>query len=489
MSYYNAIAGKMEAPERNKFRFSPDDLSLERKYPDMDNYLNTISLSEDIDGLNADIISAYSIDESKYANVDVKRGLRNSDGTGVIIGVTGVGSVQGYTVIDGERVPMPGKLYYRGINSTDIVEAHLREGTFGYEEAVYLLLMGSLPKQEQYDKFKALLAEARSLPMGFNEDVIFKAPAHNLMNQLARGVLALYSYDPNPDDTSAANMLRQSVEIVARMPLIVANSYAVMRHYLLGHSLYIHNPLPELSLAENFLRMVRKDKAYTEEEARVLDMMLMLHADHGGGNNSTFTCRSVSSTGTDTYSAVAAAIGSLKGPLHGGANAKVMEMFGHIKEDVSNYNDDQELRRYLSELLDGGRGDGSGKIYGLGHAVYTISDPRALVIKKYARTLAETKGRLQELELMENVERIGIELIMERKHMTIPMCANVDMYSGLIYSMLGIPVELYTPLFAIARSAGWCAHRMEEALTGNRIMRPAYRSAIKKTEYIPMEQR
>ena len=455
----------------------------------MDMYSSDIDLSENLEKLNADIKRAYTIDESQYAHVDVKRGLRNSDGTGVIIGVTGVGSVQGYSVIDGERVPMPGKLYYRGINSTDIVEAHLKAGTFGYEEVVYLLLMGSLPNQTQYDKFRTLLEEARQLPPGFNEDVVFKAPAYNLMNQLARSVLALYSYDPSPDDTSAANMLRQSVAIVARMPLIVANSYAVMRHYLQGKSLYIHNPKPELSLAENFLRMVRADKSYTAEEARVLDMMLMLHADHGGGNNSTFTCRSVSSTGTDTYSAIAAAIGSLKGPLHGGANAKVMEMFGHIKAEVSDYSDDNALRAYLMALLDGKKGDCSGKIYGLGHAVYTVSDPRAVMIKKYARVLAEEKGRLEELELMANVERIGVELIMERKNMTIPMCANVDMYSGLIYNMLDIPVEVYTPLFAIARSAGWCAHRMEEALTGNRIMRPAYRSAIEKTGYIPIDQR
>lgn len=455
----------------------------------MDLYSSNINLLGDLEALNADIKAAYTIGEDQYAKADVKRGLRNSDGTGVIIGVSEVGSVQGYTVIDGERVPMPGRLYYRGINSTDIAEAHLREGTFGYEEAVYLLLMGSLPNSRQYDRFREVLDEARTLPNGFIEDVIFKAPAYNLMNQLARSVLALYSYDPSPDDTSASNMLRQSVEIVARVPLIVANAYAVMRHYLLGHSLYIHNPKPGLSLAENFLRMVREDKSYTEEEAHILDMMLMLHADHGGGNNSTFTCRCVSSTGTDTYSAIAAAIGSLKGPLHGGANSKVMEMFGHIKADVHDYKDDDELRAYLTKLLDGSAGDESGKIYGLGHAVYTVSDPRAVTIKKYARKLAADKGRLEELELMESVERLGIELIMKRKGLTIPMCANVDMYSGLIYSMLGIPVELYTPLFAIARSAGWCAHRMEEALTGNRIMRPAYRSSLKKLDYIPLSQR
>jgi citrate synthase len=455
----------------------------------MDLYSANVSLLQELEALKADISSAYSISDEQYSNVDVKRGLRNSDGTGVIIGVTEVGSVQGYTVIDGERVPMPGKLYYRGISATDIAEAHLKEGTFGYEEAVYLLLLGGLPNEKQYTRFREVLDEARTLPAGFIEDVIFKAPAYNLMNQLSRSVLALYSYDPSPDDTSPANMLRQSVEIVARMPLIVANAYAVMRHYLMGQSLYIHNPEPGLSLAENFLRMVREDKTYTEEEAHILDMMLMLHADHGGGNNSTFTCRCVSSTGTDTYSAISAAIGSLKGPLHGGANSKVMEMFGHIKADVSDYGDDDEIRAYLTKLLDGKAGDESGKIYGLGHAVYTVSDPRAITIKKYARTLAADKGRLEELELMESVERIGIDLIMHRKNMTIPMCANVDMYSGLIYSMLGIPVELYTPLFAIARSAGWCAHRMEEAITGNRIMRPAYRSAIRKADYVPLSER
>jgi len=455
----------------------------------MDLYSSNINLLAELEALNADVSSAYSIGPEQYATVDVKRGLRNSDGTGVIIGVTDVGSVQGYTVIDGERVPMPGRLYYRGISATDIAEAHLKDGTFGYEEAVYLLLMGKLPDRRQNALFRQVLDEARTLPAGFVEDVIFKAPAYNLMNQLSRSVLALYSYDPSPDDTSLSNMLRQSVEIVARMPLIVANAHAVMRHYLLGHSLYIHNPKPGLSLAENFLRMVRADKAYTEEEARILDMMLMLHADHGGGNNSTFTCRCVSSTGTDTYSAIAAAIGSLKGPLHGGANAKVMEMFGHIKAEVKDYKDDDELRAYLLKLLDGRAGDESGKIYGLGHAVYTVSDPRAVAIKKHARSLAAGKGRLEELELMESVERIGIELIMARKHMNIPMCANVDMYSGLIYSLLGIPVELYTPLFAIARSAGWCAHRMEEALTGNRIMRPAYRSPVARLDYIPMDER
>ena len=454
----------------------------------MDNTKLEDHLVEDLNKLNTHILNSYQIDQN-ISLADIKRGLRNSDGTGVLAGITGVGSVQGYSILDGQRVPMPGRLYYRGINLFDIVDAHINAGTFGYEEVVFLLLLGQLPTQQHFDRFRELMAEARALPLGYNEDVLFRAPSKSIMNQLSRGILALYSYDDNPDDTSPDNMLRQSMEVVARMPLIVANSYQVMRHYHQGKSLYIHNPEPNLSLSENFLRMIRKDKKYTEEEAKILDMMLMIHADHGGGNNSTFTCRSVSSTGSDTYSAIAAAAGSLKGPLHGGANAKVMEMFAHIKEDMTDTKDKKELRAYLEGILDKKCGDKSGKIYGLGHAVYTMSDPRAMIIKKYARKLAEEKGRLDDLELMENIESIGTKVIMERKNRDFPLCANVDMYSGLVYQMLGIPVELYTPLFAIARSAGWCAHRMEEVISGKRIMRPAYRSIPAKNAYIPIENR
>ena len=454
----------------------------------MDNIKLGNHLVDDLNQLNDHIISSYQIDQN-ISLADIKRGLRNSDGTGVLAGITGAGSVQGYSILDGQRVPMPGRLYYRGINLFDIGAAHIKSETFGYEEVVFLLLLGQLPNQQHFDRFKELMAEARSLPLGYNEDVLFRAPSKSIMNQLSRGILALYSYDDNPDDTSPDNLLRQSMEVVARMPLIVANSYQVMRHYHQGKSLYIHNPEPNLSLSENFLRMIRKDKKYTEEEAKILDMMLMIHADHGGGNNSTFTCRSVSSTGSDTYSAVAAAAGSLKGPLHGGANAKVMEMFAHVKEDMTDTKDKKELRAYLEGILDKKCGDKSGKIYGLGHAVYTMSDPRAVIIKKYARKLAEEKGRLEDLELMENIESIGTKVIMERKNRDFPLCANVDMYSGLVYQMLGIPVELYTPLFAIARSAGWCAHRMEEVISGKRIMRPAYRSIPAKTAYIPIENR
>ncbi|MCF0137683.1 MAG: citrate synthase [Oscillospiraceae bacterium] len=439
--------------------------------------------------LNDNIAGVYSIQPDRVSRSSIKRGLRNADGTGVLIGMTDIGSVQGYTVIDSEKVPMEGRLYYRGISSSDIAEANLAQNTFGFEEVIYLLLMGKLPNAEEFTRFKDIITEARKLPTGFNEDVIFKAPSGNIMNQLSRSILGLYAYDPCPDDTSPENMLRQSVEIVARIPSIVANCYAVMRHYIMNKSLYIHNARDELSQAENFLRMARPDKSYTEEEAHLLDMMLMLHAEHGGGNNSTFTCRAVSSTGTDTYSAIAAAVGSLKGPLHGGANAKVMEMFGHIKAEVSDYHDDEEIEAYLKRLLDGEVGDLSGKLYGLGHAVYTLSDPRAVMIRKYARSLADEKGRLRELELMENVERIGGRLLMERKGMATPVCANVDMYSGFVYSMLGIPTELYTPLFAIARSAGWCAHRMEEVLSTPRIMRPAYKAVHRGESYIPMAER
>ena len=427
---------------------------------------------------------------AKSANSQaIKRGLRNLDGTGVLAGITGIGSVQGYTMQDGERQPIPGALYYRGISATDIVEAHQAENSFGYEEVVYLLLMGRLPTRTQFDNFQALLAEMRQLPAGYLDDVLFKAPSANVMNQIAKGIIGLYAYDPDPDNTSAENMLRQSLELVARMPAIVANSYAVMRYYIQGKSLHIHNPKPQLSAAENFLRMARKDKDYTDEEAKLLDLMLMIHAEHGGGNNSAFVCRAVSSTGTDTYSAIAAAVGSLKGPLHGGANAKVVEMFALLREALGNTPTDEALQDYLARLLAGTAGDGSGKIYGLGHAIYTVSDPRALAVKKYARQVARQKGRLDELELMERVEDIGARLVMAHRGTDMPVCANVDMYSGLVYDMLNIPRELYTPLFALARSAGWCAHRMEEVLTGHRIMRPAYRATQLKLPYTPMGQR
>ena len=430
----------------------------------------------------------YSIDPAYYSN-NVKRGLRNADGTGVLIGVSKVGSVQGYLVEDGERAPTEGQLYYRGIALTEIVENHRKNNTFGFEEVAYLLLFGYLPAAAELGRFNKILAKARMLPNGFTEDMILRSPSRNVMNKLARSVLALYSYDSNPDDVSMANMLRQSVELIGSFPSIVANAYAVKRRYIDGKSLYLHSPNDDLSAAENFLMMIRKDKKFTEEEAHLLDMMLMVHAEHGGGNNSTFVCRSLSSSGTDIYSAVSGAVGSLKGPLHGGANAKVMEMFRYIKETVSNPKDEGAVQDCLARILNKEGGDKSGKIFGLGHAVYTMSDPRAQLLKQYAKTMAEEKGFLEEFELIERVERLGIPMIMERRNSDIPMCANVDLYSGMVYSMLGIPEDLYTPLFATARVAGWCAHRVEEVMTGSRIMRPAYRAVVKSVPYIPTQER
>lgn len=439
--------------------------------------------------LGKQIRQEYHINDEYYSSHNIKRGLRNEDGTGVLVGVSRVGSVQGYIMDDGERLPAEGQLYYRGIALTDIVENHRKNGTFGFEEVAYLLLFGYLPTKGEVTYFNKMLAEARMLPNGFTEDMILRSPSRNVMNKLARSVLALYSYDDNPDDLSIANLLRQSVELIGSFPSIVANAYMVKRRYIDGESLYLHTPQENLSLAENFLMMIRKDKEFTEEEAHLLDMMLMVHAEHGGGNNSTFVCRALSSSGTDTYSAIAGAVGSLKGPLHGGANAKVMEMFRYIKETVPNTQDDGQLRDCLSKLLDKEGGDRSGKIYGLGHAVYTLSDPRAVLLKRYAQSLAEQKGYSKEFELMERIERLGIPLIMERRKKDIPMCANVDMYAGLVYSMLGIPEDLYTPLFATARITGWCANRIEEVMTGHRIMRPAYRAVVKKVPYTPMNLR
>ncbi len=435
------------------------------------------------------IRSEYAIDGSFYRSENIKRGLRNSDGTGVIVGVTKIGSVQGYVMQDGERIPIPGRLYYRGYAIEDILNTHRQSGTFGYEEVAYLLLVGSLPTADQLAHFHSLLAKWQTLPNGFFEDMILKAPSPDVMNKLSRSVLAMYSYDDNPDDTSLENILRQCIQLIARFPTIVANAYRVKRHYYDGKSLNIHIPKEHLSLAENFLRLVRSDKSYTDEEAKLLDLMLILHAEHGGGNNSAFVCRTLSSSGTDTYSAIAGAVGSLKGPLHGGANKKVMEMFEDIKANVKDYGNDAEVRDYLAKLLAGEAGDRSGKIYGLGHAVYTISDPRAVLLKQFAAETAEKQGRLEEFRLLESIERLGIPLIMEQKGLHIPMCANVDLYSGLVYSMLDIPVELLTPLFAIARIAGWCAHRMEEVLTCNRLIRPGYKSAVRPRPYVSIENR
>ena len=445
-------------------------------------------LETDIAHLSENIAQQYAIPAQYFEDQSIKRGLRNADGTGVLIGVSKVGSVQGYYMMDGERVPMPGKLYYRGISVEDIVGAHRKSGTFGYEEVAYLLLLGSLPTQAQQQRFNDVMARARTMPAGFTEDMILKAPSRNIMNQLARSVLALYSYDDRADDTALDNVLRQSIGLIARFPLIAANAFAAKRHYFDGDSLILHNPEPELSVAENILRMIRPDAAYTPEEAHLLDLMLILHAEHSS-NNSTFVCRAMTSSGTDTYSAIAGAVGSLKGPLHGGANAKVMQMFRDVKAHVD-AKDDGSIRDYLVKLLAREVGDRSGKIYGLGHAVYTLSDPRAIICKKYAKKLAEGTEFEAEYRLLESIERLAPEVILRERGTKKDMCANIDMYSGFVYSMMGIPEDLYTPLFACARMAGWAAHRFEEIVAGKRIIRPAYKSTRSGSRpYTPISER
>ncbi|MDR0397295.1 MAG: citrate synthase [Oscillospiraceae bacterium] len=436
----------------------------------------------------AQMESAYTIPPEQFEHESVKRGLRNSDGTGVIAGVTRIGSVRGYHMEDGVPIPADGRLYYRGINVMDIVQAHREAGTFGFEEVSYLLLLGRLPNADQYASFKSLIENGRKLPDGFFEDMILKAPSQNVMNKLSRAVLALYSYDPDPDNLSSENLVRQSVELIARLPVIIADAYAVKRHYYDNRSLLVHTPT-QGSVAENFLHMLRPDNCFTREEALLLDLMLILHAEHGGGNNSAFTCRVLASTATDTYGCIAGAINSLKGPLHGGANQKVMEMFRDVHANVLDPTDEDEIYRYLCKIRDREAGDRSGKIYGLGHAVYTLSDPRALMLKQCVASLARKTAQTNAFQLMERIERQGTRALYAKLGTKKRVCANVDMYSGLVYQMLGIPEELFTPLFAIARIAGWCAHRVEEALTGNRIIRPAYRAMMDKTKYTAMRDR
>ena len=420
---------------------------------------------------------------------NIKRGLRNSDGTGVMVGYTGVGSVLGYSMLDGERVPMEGRLMYRGYDLSDLVRSYSEEKRFGYIETAYLLLFGKLPTRDELSQFNTLIHELTPLPENFTEDMILKNPSHDIMNKLGRSVLALYSSDPNPDDLSLENLIRQSVSLIARFPVIVSHAYVVKRHYFDNQSLYLHRPVPELSNAENILRMIRPFQRYSDEEARLLDFCLVCHADHGGGNNSTFTCRSVSSTGSDTYSAIAAAVGSLKGPLHGGANLRVMAQLDEIKRNVRVWVDDDELSDYLRKILRREAGDGSGLIYGMGHAVYTLSDPRTVILKEKARVLAEEKGFLPELQLLESIERLTPKLFAEVTGSEKIMCANVDMYSGFIYRLLDIPPEMYTPLFAVARISGWCAHRIEQIINDGRIYRPAFKSIVTHKNYVPLAER
>ncbi len=428
------------------------------------------------------------IDPELYEFHNVKRGLRNANGTGVLVGITKVGAVIGYEKIDGLKVPCEGRLYYRGINLFDIVNGFQSEKRTGFEETVYLLLFGALPNETELEDFRMMLEECRTLPRGYKEDVILKIPAPNIMNKLQRTVLTLYSYDKNPDDISVDNVLRQSIDLIAKLPLMAAYSYASKRHYFDHESLVIHTPKPGVGTAENFLYLIRPDGKYTQKEVELLDLLMVLMAEHGGGNNSSFATHVVSSTGTDTYSAIATAIGSLKGPKHGGANRVVAEMVDDIRKNVADYGDEEQLRNYLKQILAKKTFDKKGLIYGLGHAVYTLSDPRAIILKDKAKELAEVTGTQKEFTLIADIERIGCELLNAKVKSDNKMAANVDLYAGFVLDTLGIPEELYTPLFAISRIAGWSAHRLEQILD-EKIMRPAYVTLGDETPYIPLHER
>ncbi len=429
------------------------------------------------------------IDSSLYTKYEVKRGLRDLDGKGVLTGLTEISTINSSRVIDGVSTPIEGELYYRGINIYDLVKGFISEDRFGYEECVYLLLFGELPDEKALKEFTALLGSYRHLPQHFVRDVIMKNPSRDVMNSMAKSILTLSSYDKASADISIPNVLRQSIELIADFPLIAVYSYLAYRHYDLGHGLYIHNPKPELSTAENILRLLRKDKSYTKTEAVILDLALVLHAEHGGGNNSTFTTHVVTSSGTDTYSSVTASLCSLKGPKHGGANVKVKKMFDDIKKHIKNWDDEDAIRTYLCNILDKKAFDKTGLIYGMGHAVYSISDPRANIFEAFVGRLSDEKGKQDEYQLYKNVARIAKEVIADKRKIYKGVSPNVDFYSGFVYSMLGLPDELYTPLFAVARIAGWSAHRIEELINANKIIRPAYKSVAAEKPYVPIGER
>lgn len=429
------------------------------------------------------------IDSELYQKYDVKRGLRYTDGRGVLVGLTRVGDVVGYDVVDGQKVAVPGKLIYRGYDIEDIISDAESHDQFGFEQTVYLLLFGELPSQDELNEFRSFLGSKRSLPENFTEDMIMKAPSSDIMNKLARGVLASYSYDPNPEDVSIANNLRQCIELIARFSTLAAYAYEAKRHYYDGKSMYIHNPKPELSTAENLLRLIRRDKKYTKLEAEILDLALILHAEHGGGNNSSFSVHVISSADTDTYSAISAAVGSLKGRRHGGANKQVMEMMDDIKSHVKDWSSETEVKEYLRKIMRKEAYDKSGLIYGQGHAVYTISDPRTILLRNKAALLAEEKNMMDEFNLYVLIEKLAPVVFAEEKGDSKQICTNVDFYSGFVYTMLGIPRDLFTPIFAVSRIAGWSAHRIEEIAAGGRIYRPAYKNILEPRQFVPIEKR
>lgn len=451
--------------------------------------------------LLADAVTTLCDEYAKYHKItpddcdrfDIKPGLRNRDGSGVVAGLTRVCNVHGYLINEGEKMPVPGELTYSGVDINDLVNGFQSEGRFGYEETAWLLLFGSLPTRQQLESFHAILGDVRELPTGFVEDMMMKAPSKNIMNKLARSVLALYSYDDNPDPTDMQNIMRQCIQLIARMPVIAADAYQVKRHHFCNESSFFHPIDKSLSTAETILSLLRPDRKFTDEEAKLLDLCLVLHAEHGGGNNSTFTCRVLSSSGTDTYSTIAASIGSLKGPRHGGANISVQQMLEYIKGEVTDPTDDDQIRKVLEKIIRKEGNDKSGLVYGMGHAVYTISDPRAILLKKNAEALADRYGFDDDFRILDAVERLTPEVFFELKNNDKPICANVDLYSGLVYRTLGIPSDLFTPMFAVSRIAGWSAHRCEELFSCNRIIRPAYKftsgNKTDKSGYVPLDRR
>ena len=445
--------------------------------------------TQEIIDLAAYAESHAKIDPALYSKWDVKRGLRDQTGKGVRTGLTHISDVRANKIVDGVQVPIDGELFYRGYNIRDLVNGFSADNRFGYEEVTYLLLFDKLPNEEELTKFKNLLSFYRSLPTSFVRDIIMKAPSRDMMNTLARSVLTLYSYDEKDDDISIPNVLRQSLQLISLFPLLSVYGYQAYRHYHDNKSLYIHSPKENLSTAENILRILRPDKSYTPLEARILDVALVLHMEHGGGNNSTFTTHVVTSTHTDTYSAIAAALGSLKGPRHGGANLKVVDMIADMKKEIKDWKDEDEVSAYLRKLLRGEAFDHQGLIYGMGHAVYSTSDPRELIFKEYVEKLSKEKGLSEEFELYSLIEKLGPKIISQERHMFKGVCCNVDFYSGFVYEMLGIPKELFTPMFAVARIVGWSAHRIEELSNNGKIIRPAYKPVITDEQYVALSNR
>lgn len=434
-------------------------------------------------------VKSNIIEPELFTRYEVKRGLRDMNGKGVLVGLTEIGDVTATEIVNGEEVHGPGHLIYRGIEVDDLVDGFLREKRSGFEETAYLLLFGRLPDRSELDEFKGMLGRLQKLPDGFVRDQIMLAPSRDMMNVMARSVLTLYSYDDAADDTSVRNVLRQCLQLIAQAPLLAVYGYQAFSHYHNKQSLYIHSPQPELSVAENILHMLRPDSSFSPLEATLLDLALVLHAEHGGGNNSSFVTHVVTSTGTDTYSAIAAALGSLKGPRHGGANIKVVHMFADMERQVRDWEDDGEITQYLEDLLDKKAFDRLGLIYGVGHAVYSVSDPRAEILKKYAEKLARFKGFEREYRLYDRVARLAPEVIQRRRRMYKGVSVNVDFYSGFVYQMLNLPLELFTPIFAISRMVGWSAHRIEEIVNAGKIIRPAYKSVCGRSRFVPLGER